>query len=88
MQVIINDIVTASHEVAKDLAGYAAQAAVQTLTRNWQDAHNDQYPGFAPATLAGDLDQVIAILTTMKLRAQAGADADANRTMRAALGLA
>lgn len=88
MQGIINDIVTATHDVAKDLAGYAAQAAVQTLASNWQDAHNDQYPGFAPATLASDLDQVIAILTNIKLRTQAGAAVEANQAMRAALGLA
>lgn len=86
MQATINDIVKASHEVAKDLAGYAAEAAVQTLARNWRDAHNDQYPGFTPATLAGDLDQVIAILTNLKLRTQGG-DANANQAMRDALGL-
>jgi hypothetical protein len=73
MQAIINDIAQASTEKASNLAGYAADAAVKTLVTNWRDAHHDQYPGFGPATLASDLDEVIALLTNLKLRAQASA---------------
>lgn len=85
MQQIINDIGQAADDTAKDLAGYAAHAAVKQLARNWQDALDDANPAFTAQSIASDLDQTIALLAALKLRVQA--EPNGNQAMRAALGL-
>lgn len=81
----IQDIVEATAEMAKDIAGCAARAAVTQLTTNWTDAVNDNNKDFTARSAVGDIDDVIAILSKLKLRLSN--DPLANRRMRVALGL-
>jgi hypothetical protein len=86
MQQIIDDIATATNDLAPAyLSGSAANAAIKILAGHWAAAYRIPYPGFEPASMASDLDDLISVLTRLKLRISDGPQA--NLTMRAALGL-
>lgn len=88
----ISSVERCADAIAKDLSGYAAQAAVQRLVSNWRDAEGDSRGDvnamFQLASMQGDLDEVIGHLQTLKLALDARVTPEmADNKARVALGL-